>query len=49
MKKTNKPTFPEFLRRIYGLTLEQYDRLNDHQKTAAELDYKSRYGAIKWF
>lgn len=44
-----KPTFFEFLRKIYNLSYEEYELLNDFQKKALELDYRSRYGTIRWW
>lgn len=51
MSKKNKPTFYEFLRKIYGIEpRDYYEKLNDNQKKAAELDYEYRYGLpIRWF
>ena len=45
----NKPAFYEFVKKIYGLNYDDYEQLNDLQKKAVELDYKTRYGTIKWF
>ncbi len=36
----NKPTFKQFLEMIYGLTLDDYNRMNYMQKQAVEIDYK---------
>lgn len=48
--KKNKRTFQEFLKIIHGMTMADYDALNDLQKKALEIDYINRYGTpIKWY
>ena len=49
MKKNSKPTFYEFIKMIYGMTIDEFEELNDYQKKAAEIDYENRYGTIRWF
>lgn len=45
-----KPTFAEFLKNIYSMSLADYFALNEQQGKAVEIDYKDRYGApIKWY
>lgn len=47
--KNVKPTFYEFLEKTYNLSLDDYEALNNLQKKAVEIDYRDRYGSIKWF
>ena len=44
-KKKQGVTFPEFLKKIYNLSMDEfYTELNEYQRTAIELDYEERYG-----
>ena len=46
----NKPSFEKFLNDIYGMTIFEYqNKLSAAQQKAVEIDYKDRYGSIKWF
>lgn len=36
-------TFMEFIRKIHGLSYEQYLALNDYQKKALEIEYKENW------
>jgi len=45
----NKPTFYEFIKNIYGLSIYEYEGLKDMQKKAVEIDYINRYGSIRYF
>lgn len=50
MKMKNKPSFEKFLKDIYGMTIFEYqNKLSTAQQKAVEIDYKDRYGSIKWF
>lgn len=46
----NKPTFEEFLKNIYRMSLHDYSELDYHQQKAIEIDYKDSYGkSINWW
>lgn len=50
MDMKNKPSFEKFLKDIYGMTIFEYqNKLSAAQQKAVEIDYKDRYGSIKWF
>lgn len=42
-----KPTFEEFIRMIYGLSMDEYWSLNEFQRKAIDIDYHDRYGRRK--
>lgn len=45
-----KPTFEEFLKNIYGMSLYDYHKKTYDEQILLEADYKNRYGKlIRWW